>query len=118
MLIPIPRANRAPLSLSLPETAVPAGVSLATIAITRFAWPNPGEIVGTLTTEFSFDNGATWPWVDMFQVGGGVITRNGLEVTESSKSFTLPQSNSTTRKVRGSVVTTATLDFGGRIEIV
>jgi len=98
---------------------VPAGVSLATIAITRFAWPNPGEIVGTLTTEFSFDNGATWPWVDMFQVGGGVITRNGLEVTESSKSFTIPpQSGSSPRQVRGSVVTTAPLDFGGRIEIV
>jgi hypothetical protein len=92
-----------------------------TLQIDRFAFPlSLGQPVGSIAVEISLDGGATW-YSEGFVLTGGAFP-DGKEGPRNSsiKNFTLPNPERPDRRIRGApgIVTTETLDFGGKIEIL
>jgi hypothetical protein len=91
------------------------------LQIDRFVFPLAlGESVGSLSVEISLDGGSTW-YPEGFVLTGGTFP-DGKEGPHNSsfKNFTLPNPERSDRRIRGApgIVTTETLDFGGKIEIL
>lgn len=121
MIITIPRANRSPLTIPIADTPIPQGLTRVTLQIDRFAFPlSLGQPVGSIAIEISIDDGATW-YPEGFVLTGGTFPapKEGPN-NKSFKTFTLPNPELSTRRIRGApgIVTTQTLDFGGKIEIL
>ena len=53
VLLTVPRAVRGPMTVSIPDTAIPTGLVKASCTVNRFAW-------ATAELQFSFDDGASF----------------------------------------------------------
>ena len=107
----LPRAVRGPLTADIPATVVPIGISVVSLRVDRFAWPE-GADIATLSLEYSLDGGNTWPFGLQGKAAGGVAPKGDI----SAFQFQLPESGNSARRIRGSVTLAAALDCSVQVE--
>jgi len=115
VLFTVPRAVRGPLTVSIPSTSVPVGVTRLKFTINRFAWPE-GNDVAYAELEYSLDSGSTWAGKFWIGMGGGSQPYKGNPDPPSFFSYVIPEPASSTRRIRGQVILNTALDCGAVIE--
>lgn len=115
VLLTIPRAVRGPLTVSIPSTSVPAGLTQVMLTVNRFAWPVGSRVV-TLALELSFDGGSTWPMKYESALEGGKIDNKGNPDAPSRIGFGLNSPSDSQTRVRGQIVLAVSLDCSATVD--
>jgi hypothetical protein len=112
-IVVLPQGTYPAGSRVLGPAAVPTGITGFTLALDRAAWV--AGVTLAMTVDLSLDSGVTWntppetvaPYpVGLTAEGGVALDKNGAAYTQTTLSTAIPQSASTTRQLRATVVIT------------
>lgn len=90
---------------TIPVTDMQVGQSKITIAADRNNWDDTGSDVISLRFDVSLDGGTNWQLLAGFTAkggGAGAIDPWGSPITQSTFTMTIPESQNSNRKIRGS----------------
>jgi hypothetical protein len=115
VLFTVPRAVRGPLTVSIPSTSVPVGLTQVMLKVNRFAWPSGSRVV-ELSLELSFDGGSTWPMKYDSALDGGQINYKGNTDSPSAIGFGLNSPADAQTRVRGVITLNTALDCSATVD--